>query len=368
MDSTYKILAGLTVPKQGLKRRQFFTSVYIARRLTDNQRGLLFQHQQQRKDGTRRKLGTNFFVPEKDLPGFISILKNSIAKNGHHLTSSIANRLSNILTPSMEIALQSLEKEIEQLENELEGLSNGQQREIDYLQQQLSIKDNTIAVVSKYLEKIKQRRQRVRIIEMEQKVHLFKKYLSEFKDLVERGDEIAKLRGVQQESLYQNYLTDHFWMFGPEYISVKSKPRSSTDRIPDLLLQRADGFSDVIELENPTDPLFVNVIKRPEQSSALKEALAQVMDYVDDYAIHYRDEFYQYGIDTYKPNGIIIIGRRVNKDLERRRRQLNAYLHSIKIWTYDDLISNAEQVISLLETGPMAVRNYDPSLNHDNKT
>lgn len=75
------------------------------------------------------------------------------------------------------------------------------------------------------------------------------------------------------------------------------------------------------------------------------------MNYVDDYALRYRDEYYKHGIDTYKPNGIIVIGRRGVQDLERRRRQLNAYLHGIDIWTFDDLISNAEQVITLLKTG-----------------
>lgn len=34
--------------------------------------------------------------------------------------------------------------------------------------------------------------------------------LAEFKDLVENGKEISDVRGIQQESLYQNFLVNHF--------------------------------------------------------------------------------------------------------------------------------------------------------------
>jgi hypothetical protein len=187
---------------------------------------------------------------------------------------------------------------------------------------------------------------------MERSVPIFKRKLSELKRLLEKGKEVSKKQGKQQESLFQDFLMQNFWMFGPQYISAEAKPRSGKRTIPDLLIQRTDGFNDVVELENPTDYLFVKTEKRAELSGELKESLAQVMDYLDDYALGHRDTFYEDNLDTYKPKGIIVIGRRGDRALERRRRQLNSYLHGIEIWTYDDLVSNAQQVIDLLQRGP----------------
>lgn len=355
MAQTYTTTSGRTIQKRGLAGKQFYTTVYTATRETDKQRqrGLLFQHQQKLKTGKMRKLGANFFVPEKDLPGFLNILREVLTQNGNQFTKAISTKVANIITPSLEDEIRGIGREVEQLEAQLASCSKDQQAERDRLQREIAFRDDKITSISRELAEVRRRTQRVRILEMEHQVPLFKQHLADFRRLIEEGDEIAKSRGIQQESLYQDFLFQHFWMFGLGYVSVKSKPKSAPNRSPDFLLQRADGFNDVVELENPTDPLFVKTTRRPEQSGSLKEALAQTMDYVDDYTLRHRDEYYEQGLDTYKPNGIIVIGRQGTPDLERRRRQLNAYLHGIQIWTYDDLINNAEQVISLLETGPL---------------
>lgn len=343
---------GRTISKRSSAGKQFFTTVYFATRTRDQQKGLLFEHQQKLKTGRARKLGSNFFVPAKDLRGFLVVLQEVIEQNQEQLVRRAGKDLLSFMFPPVESRIQNIADEIENLESQLQTLDSDQTQRIQRLSSEIAKKDKQIIAISHELEKIRRRRQHVRVLEMERQVHFFKNNLADFKRLIENGKEISDSRGVQQESLYQEFLVKNFWMFGIQYIAASSKPKSSTKGIPDLLLQRTDGFNDVIELENPTDQIFVNIAKRPEQSAALKEALAQTMDYVDDYALRYRDEYYEHGIDTYKPSGIIVIGRRRDKSLERRRRQLNAYLHGIEIWTFDDLMSNAEQVITLIETGP----------------
>ena len=351
MAQNYEIIEGLTLPKSGAGRGQFFTTIFLAKR--DGKLGFLFQHQQQLRTGERRKLGSNFFVPQKDLPGFMSVFQQVVNKYGANLSRSVHSRLKGLQTADAADSISSLAGEINALETQLSKLSKGEKAKITALQSQIAKRDGQLAKISNELEKVRRQRQKVRILEMERLLPVFQQQLEEFKQLVKDGVDIAKKRKVKQETIFQEFLTQHYWMFGPQYVSVQPKPKSSANRIPDLLIQRADGFNDVIELENPTDDLFVNVKKRPEQSKALKEALAQVMDYVDDYALRYRDEFYDSGLDTYKPMGIIVIGRQGDRDLERKRRQLNSYLHGIEIWTYDDLFANAERVINLLETGPL---------------
>lgn len=346
--------AGRTISKRSSAGKQFFTTVYIATRTSDDQKGLLFEHQQKLRNGGARKLGSHFFIPEKDLRGFLVVLREVIEQHQDQLARQPTKNLLDLMSLPVETKIHNIAIEIEKLESQLQNLDANQTQRIQHLQGEISKKDEQIVAISRELEKIRQRRQRIRVLEMERQVHLFKHNLAEFKNLAENGKEISDSRGMQQESLYQEFLVKHFWMFGIQYVAASSKPKSATNRIPDLLLQRADGFSDVVELENPTDQVFVNISKRPEQSGALKEALAQTMDYVDDYALRYRDEYYEHGIDTYKPSGIIVIGRRGEQDLERRRRQLNSYLHGIEVWTFDDLISNAEQVIKLLETGSIS--------------
>lgn len=354
MAQRYEIIEGLTLPKSGSNRKQFYTTIFLARRNTDGQLGFLFQHQQKLKTGGRRKLGSNFFVPQKDLPGFINVFRQVVNEHGENLNRTVYGRLKGLLTADAAVSISSLAEEISALEAQLNELSKGGKAKIDGLQREIAKRDGQLAKISNELEKVRRQRQKVRILEMERLLPVFQQQLEEFKQLVKNGVKIAKKQKIKQETIFQEFLTQHFWMFGPQYISVQPKPNSSARRIPDLLIQRADGFNDVIELENPTDDLFVNVKKRPEQSKALKEALAQVMDYVDDYALRYRDEFYDSGLDTYKPTGIIVIGRQGGRDLERRRRQLNSYLHGIEIWTYDDLFANAERVISLLKSGPLS--------------
>ncbi len=359
MTNRYRKITRLWTRK-GRGKRPFFIEASTAVRSTDGARGLLFQHRQRTRLGSRKQ-GASFFVRQQDISRFLRLLSKLLQDN----LSDFNYRVQRNIRESLPTSIPDITRELEELEKKLEDLTPEMETTIDELRGQVAAKDQQIDALYSELHKARQQRRRVWIKQMEHSLPEFRQRLEELKHLIEEGKEIAKTRGVKQETLYQDFLKENFWMFGMPYISMKSQRRSSTTSIPDLLLQRADGFNDVVELENPTDRLFIKKSRRYEQSAALKEALAQTMDYLDDYAVRYYDEYYEDGLDTYKPKGIVVIGRSIERDLERRRRQLNSYLHGIEIWTYDDLIHNAERVITLLEQGPVAKVLSDLSLEEN---
>ena len=352
MASRYqKLSPGLYIRKGWGKRQGFYLAAAPAVRLENNERGLLLQHQQQLKHGVKQQ-GASFFVKQENLPSFLQLIHQLLKERIDDFSIGFRPSILKQLPQDDGVSIATTNKDLENLSGQLKRLTTERKAEVAALKSQLAVKDKEIASLTKDLIRARRQRQQIRIVEMEQSVPEFKKQLAEFQRLIDEGKTLASAKGIKQESLYQDFLKDNFWMFGVQYISMESKQRSGRDTIPDLLLQRTDGFNDVVELENPTDPLFVVKANRPEQSSALKEALAQTMDYLDDYDIGYQEDFYETGLDTYKPKGIIVIGRSGERNTERRRRQLNSYLHGIEIWTYDDLIHNAQQVINLLERGP----------------
>lgn len=345
--TNYKQINSRIIEKYSVKKKLFFLKIATAIRISDREKGLLIQHVQKTNRGYKKQ-GASFFVRQRDLPSLLVLLHSTLNLHKEDLGTGVQKYIKDQLGF---VTSGNLLQELSKMEDQLRGNSGA--AKLDELQELLSVKDEQISTLAVALAKARSKRQEIRVVELERRIPEFKSKLSEFNHLLENGRDIAKQEGKKQESLFQDFLNQNFWMFGVSYVSIENKPRSGKNHIPDLLLQRADGFNDVVELENPTDRLFVKKGKRYEQSGELKEALAQTMDYLDDYAVGFKDEYYETQIDTYKPNGIVVIGRALDKELERRRRQLNSYLHGIEIWTYDDLVKNAEQVISLLERGPL---------------
>lgn len=173
---------------------------------------------------------------------------------------------------------------------------------------------------------------------LKNRVPEFKKKLTEFKELI-----VAK----KTENFYQKFLKENFWIFGLEYISVKSQKAGGASNRPDFSMERYDKFRDIAEIKRPQDDVFVQVGSRFHQGSKLKEALAEVMDYVDYFLKHVNDEVVEYDETYYKPKAVIVIGQ--TKNFKEKIRQLNSFLHRIEIMTYDDLVSRAEKIIEFYE-------------------
>ncbi len=87
----------------------------------------------------------------------------------------------------------------------------------------------------------------------------------------------------------QNWLFNHTWIFGPNYIDVtKEVINREGDKI-DFLLQRYDTFYDIIELKLPISSLFQgegnntpneDISRTFQISSEVKNAISQVIGYL----------------------------------------------------------------------------------------
>jgi hypothetical protein len=116
----------------------------------------------------------------------------------------------------------------------------------------------------------------------------------------------------------------------------------------DFLLKRGDGYYDVVELKSPRANLFVNRGAKKAMSKELKDAISQVIGYLTEKRKYYLSIRDQTGIDAFFPRGIIVIGRTILDDKELLKAH-KEFLHSLDIWTYDDLLSSANRTIEIVK-------------------
>lgn len=208
------------------------------------------------------------------------------------------------------------------------------------LLRRLGEKELQLAKTSEELEKYK-------LIATKNKYKQLKSKLPELKKKIEELKRKVKDPKLKEQD-YHQFLKENPWFFGPWYTEVISKPKPSAKDCPDFQLKRYDGFHDIVEIESANDPLFASRSNRLKLSGNLKDAMSEIMDYIDVYIKKTMEIFYEEQRELYKPKGIVIIGKR--KESERRElKQLNSFLHDIEILTFDDLIDRAEKIIEFLK-------------------
>ncbi len=163
------------------------------------------------------------------------------------------------------------------------------------------------------------------------------------------------------ETVMQNFIERNLWLLGLDYAVMrprKSGPSGSTD----FLLQRYDGFHDLMELKSPNDELIKapNVgdddpVPSPHEyalSTTLAQALAQAIVYRDRLT-RYADAAKElYGLpQTRDPRLIIVIGKADSLPEHRQRVlfELNKSLHRVEVVPYDVLAKRAKAVLDNVE-------------------
>jgi hypothetical protein len=163
------------------------------------------------------------------------------------------------------------------------------------------------------------------------------------------------------ETDVQQFLEQNPWIVGLPYVSARARveiPRGELD----FVLDRFDGFFDVIELKGPQDTIIVEHSNtdatRPPSASAyalgpaLAKALAQAHHYraLLDQA---RDLSDQYGlVDTRQPRILIVLGCSTSLTATSREvlRQLNLSLHRVEVIPYDLLGTRTTGLLNNLES------------------
>jgi len=173
-----------------------------------------------------------------------------------------------------------------------------------------------------------------------------------FTAAVEKLEELIESDAL--ETLFQNHLAEHPWMFGSEYSELLDRRKYTRDEQQDFMVRRtADGYLEVIEIKRPLagKPLFKYDIshKAYYPSEELSKVIGQVTKYLEKLDGDRNTINYDLGEDVTKIRAKIIIGQ--NGDAEQRKalRRLNGHLHRIEILTFDQLLQIARQVVKYQE-------------------
>jgi hypothetical protein len=160
------------------------------------------------------------------------------------------------------------------------------------------------------------------------------------------------------ETDMQNYLASRPLLFGLDYANVRPQTSGPSGSM-DFILERFDGYNDLVELKSPAD----RIINAPAQaegrgvpsphsyrlSTGLAQALAQAMAYRDRLSRHASAAEELHGIaNPCDPRLIIVLGRW--DQLEEHQRhvllELNRSLHRAEIVPYDLIARRAEAALA----------------------
>jgi Domain of unknown function (DUF4263) len=157
----------------------------------------------------------------------------------------------------------------------------------------------------------------------------------------------------EEEEQYQELLHTHPWMLGGTYVEImRHKEHGHSVRgqrnIPDFTATRsADQSHDIIELKQP----FLNCFKKDEAFSA---EFNDSWNQAERYLVAARtDRVYlreHLGLRFENPKCILIVGHEWTESQVRAVRQRESINLSINVLTWDQLISQAAQVLSLMRT------------------
>jgi len=280
-----------------------WADVLIAERKSDKKRYLRLK---------RPRQGYNIWTPE-DLSGLIQSLQDGANAIGWQIGPDSQNKK---LLDAIE-RLKGLRKK------DLEQIQNLGRRYSELRQQQIKLQ-----------------------------VPEYKEDLTQFSDL---------LKTAEKEKELQGFLASHTWLFGLEYLDQQSDGYTQfrlSDSKFDFLLQRYDTFYDIFEIKLPSAPLFKPKVEQkydlitPNRespiSSELKDAISQMIGYLETTALHLGDLLLEKQILLHKPKGFIIIGRSEKKE-QRALTTLNFYLNHFQILTYDDILKRGRNLVAMLE-------------------
>jgi hypothetical protein len=192
--------------------------------------------------------------------------------------------------------------------------------------------------------------------------------------LAERtADRIADARGAMAayqdllddpsvgETQMQAFIAENLWLLGLDYAKMVPHQRLLTGTM-DFVLERFDGFQDVLELKDPQDPIITlrgegaGDAAPPPSAFALSPNVALALAQ----AHAYRDRLTRYAEATEELLGlrlsrdpwlVIVIGRadRLPEHSLRVLSELNKSLHRVEVVPYDVLLKRARALLDNVE-------------------
>jgi hypothetical protein len=164
------------------------------------------------------------------------------------------------------------------------------------------------------------------------------------------------------ETAMQNFIEANPWLLGLDYAAIRARSRGPSGAT-DFLLERFDGFQDLLELKSPQDAIVRSPavekggpIPPPHEyalSATVAQALAQALVYRDRLTRHAEAAEELFGLPHSRdPRLLIVVGRADSLSADRRRvlAELNKSLHRIEVVPYDVLGNRAAAVLNNVET------------------
>lgn len=172
-------------------------------------------------------------------------------------------------------------------------------------------------------------------------------------DIDNKKLEIEKLKSMLKNPKYkeldfQRFFERNYWMFGIDYIGIIPQKKISMEDIPDFLLERYDGFNDILDLKLPTPSLFRKIGNKLHPRDKLSKGCSQIDIYIGKSNENMEKIKKEIGKKLYRPKGILVIGRS-NIDENDRLRQYNDDLRNVRIMTYDDIIIKAINLLNIVQ-------------------
>jgi hypothetical protein len=158
---------------------------------------------------------------------------------------------------------------------------------------------------------------------------------------------------VRSEKTYQRWFETHPWICGTNYVRRVDARRIGLREITDIVMETTDGYLDLFELKRPDLPVLRLDKSRNDYflSAEASQAIAQAANYVVKTEENRHMLAQTEKLLFLKPRARIIIGRSSSWKKEHRDalRILNGSLHFIEVWTYDDLLAMADQMMRMYE-------------------
>lgn len=172
-----------------------------------------------------------------------------------------------------------------------------------------------------------------------------KEFERDVSDLEQKLAQFARGKVAEQEM--QQFLYDHPWFFGTEYVNAEpQKLRGAHSRF-DFYLERFNKTNDIVEIKLPSD----NIVNSDGSLTAkVSQAVDQLIEYMESSqaAAHSRVIGDEEGIKELRPRGIVIIGSDTSKAAREKLMKWNYQFSNITIMTYSDVLDRARSVLDHL--------------------
>jgi len=167
----------------------------------------------------------------------------------------------------------------------------------------------------------------------------FESDLEELRKMIEQAS-VKK----SSENKLQQFLYDHTWLFGTEYINAEPQKLRGVKNRFDFYLERFNKTRDIVEIKLLSDAI---INKDKSISAKVIQAVDQAIGYMESSiaAAHSSVISEEEGIRELRPRAIVIIGHDNSKDAMKKLHMWNYQFAHITILTYFDIAARADAVL-----------------------